>query len=244
MELKRYYGLEIMKNEEVMKPNLGQINKIILNKAHNKFDGEVLELGWNSAIHVTKSDDRLQLMEAYSFQDNALYNADYLYNPDSKPIIGTHVVTRGISSCTFVYLHNGEDYWLFHLDQNVLDNIKLNEIVNRLNEMCRIDAIRKFNCLISHYNDKEENDFVAKFQRNSCIEARYEFNRGKLPNYLGHIEIGVYANSGNPILYGDYVDSKGDYTKFINYSTGSPMVGMLRSTIYVESSTGGCCPIL
>lgn len=243
MKLKRYYGLTIMQNEETKTPELKEINNILFTKTYNKFEGKVLELGWNSAIHVIKNGEKLQLMEAYSFQKEInKFNTEYLHNEASESIIGTHVVTRGVSSCTFVYLHNDVDYWLFHLDVGTLKNNKIKDIFDRLNEMCRTGGSQKYKCLITHVDDEEENVFTSYIQSNDCIEEIYEFNRGTVYNLVSHIEIGIYANSGNPILYGDCVRGTGVITKFENYCNDESIIEVLNYTDSPASSSG-CCTI-
>lgn len=244
MKLKRYYSLAIMQSEGTEAPELKQINKILNTKTHNKFEGKVLELGWNSAIHVIKNGEKLQLMEAYSFQkDISKFNTEYLHNEASESIIGTHVVTRGVCSCTFVYLHNDVDFWLFHLDVDTLKNKKIKIIFDGLNEICRIGESQKYKCLISHIDEEEENIFTNYLQSNNCIEEIYEFNRGTVYNLVSHIEIGIYANSGNPILYGDCVRGTGVITKFENSCNDESIIEMLNYTDPPLSSSG-CCTIL
>lgn len=244
MKLKRYYGLAIMQSEGTEAPELKQINKILNTKTHNKFEGKVLELGWNSAIHVIKYGEKLQLLEAYSFQEDiSKFNTEYLHSEASDSIIGTHVVTRGVCTCTFVYLHNDVDYWLFHLDMGTLNNNKIKDIFNRLNEICRIGESQKYKCLISHIDEEEENNFMEYLQSNNCIEEIYEFNRGTVSNLVCHIEIGIYANSGDPILYGDCVRDMGVITKFENSCIDESIIDMLNYTSPPASSSG-CCVII
>lgn len=221
--------------------------------------GEITEDGFNSAF---KKDCKTYALEKsvilgwksvanFTFEDEMLkFNSGFTLGTGKKTditdanIVGkafSQASTQGISTCTFVYLSNGEDIWLFHLDVDCLNRSEIDDVLGCLKIKVE-SGQKKYKCIVSHIDDEDEKRFVEKIRGNEAICELYTFNRGKvaITGTLGHVEIGVCVDGGGLVLFGDVSKSFGDRKEFFGCTQDKKEEDKLQFKTFQKLQKSSC----
>ena len=174
------------------------------------------QFGWNSYIALRQVDGGLKIERIEQINANNVVEdvtggyGNRLCNP---------VVTRAVDVCTFIYVHNGDMHYMFHLDEycrNTNDFLvgKLREIGGGDGFISLIrDNQAYINCFAA--TGIAMRVLVRSVNNFNTIspQAREPFEENPdMVNIYGHTEIGLRVKNERVLLFGDVTNIyRGDY---------------------------------
>ena len=164
-------------------------------------DGNVVaQLGWESALKAVQQQDGTFKIESATYAQSGNEN-DVTGIFKNKAV--THILTRAVDTCTFLWLRQGGNVVMAHFNYRQINFFKT-IIEGYLDENASVDEGFISYCEDELKCDEVYNDFLGQFKNKLHVFKRRE--RGESVAHSSHFEAGIYIKDGGIEMFGDITD--------------------------------------